>query len=807
MEKDFNERSQGTLEMEKDFIEKSLKTLELDSVLDMLAERAVSEPAKQVARGLMPDSNLWEIKEGLAEVSAAKNMIIIKGSPALHGISDIRASLDRAGRGGTLNTGELLKTAGVMRAARTVRAYGRAERDEETRLDYLFHALRGNKYLEERITSSIVGEGELADSASSDLADIRRKIRAASSRVRDILQRIITSPAYSKALQDPIITMRSDRYVVPVKAEHKGAVPGLVHDISSSGATIFVEPMSVVETNNEIRELMAKEEAEIERILTELSADVADCRDDLLSDLEILISLDLIFAKAGLSFDMNGGEPDVTESGGIVLRRARHPLLPKKTAVPIDITLGEDYDTLVITGPNTGGKTVSIKTLGLLCLMVRCGLHIPADDGSTVPVFGRILADIGDEQSIEQSLSTFSSHMTNIVKILQSCDDNTLLLFDELGAGTDPVEGAALAIAIIEFARNRGAKIAATTHYAELKAYATTSPGVMNASCEFDVETLRPTYRLLTGIPGKSNAFAISRRLGLPEEIIEDAQSRIGEENVGFEEMISRLERQRREMEDDRLQTAKHLKTAEEESRSAEKLRQEMEKMRQDALEAAKREAREIIEDARRVSDEVVEEIRRVKRENSKSGDWQEINRSRADIRGKLNRAEENLAENVSEPQRTENLRPIRVGDTVEILRLGTKAHVISIEADGTLNLQAGIMKVAAAQNTVKLLEDEKPLDKVSVSARSGAQLKSMGTSPELDLRGMTAEEAIPVMERYVDSAMMSGLSSVTIIHGKGTGVLRKAVHLALKKIKGIKSFRLGRFGEGEDGVTIVQLK
>lgn len=793
--------------MEEKFLNKMLKTLELDAVLEMLAERAVSGPAKQAALDLRPDDNLWEIKEGLAEAGTAKNMIVIKGSPALHGISDIRASAERAGRGGTLNTGELLKTAGVMRAARTVRAYGQAERDEETRLDYLFHALKGNKYLEERITGSIIGEGELADSASTDLADIRRKIRAASSRVRDILQRIITSPAYSKALQDPIITMRSDRYVVPVKAESKNAVPGLIHDISSSGATVFVEPMSVVEANNEIRELMAKEEAEVERILTELSAEVADCRDDLESDLEILIALDLIFAKAKLSFDMNGSEPDVTESGGIVLRRARHPLLQKETVVPIDIALGEDYDTLVITGPNTGGKTVCIKTLGLLCLMVRCGLHIPVDDGSSVPVFNRILADIGDEQSIEQSLSTFSSHMTNIVNILQNCNDSTLLLFDELGAGTDPVEGAALAMAIIEFARGVGAKIAATTHYSELKAYATTRPGVMNASCEFDVDTLRPTYRLLTGIPGKSNAFAISRRLGLSEDIIEDAQSRIGEENAGFEEMISKLEHQRREMEYDRIRTAKNLKTAEEESRIAEKLRRELEKTRQDALEAARREAKGIIEDARRVSDEVVEEIRRVKRESSKSGDWQEINQSRADIRGKLNRAEENLADIITDPQNTENTRPIRAGDTVELLSLGTKAQVISIEADGTLNLQAGIMKVAAAQNTVKLLEDEKQLDKAAVSARSGAQLKSMGTSPELDLRGMTAEEAIPVMERYVDSAMMSGLGSVTIIHGKGTGVLRKAVHLALKKIKGIESFRLGRFGEGEDGVTIVQLK
>lgn len=793
--------------MANSLVEKSYKTLELNTVLEMLADQAVSEPAKETVLSFVPGDNLWDIKEGLAEVSTAKNMMILKGSPALHRVSDVRASLDRAARGGMLNTSELLKVAGVMRAARTVKEYGRGERDEETCLDYLFHGLRGNKHLEEQITNAIVGEGELADSASADLASIRRKIRTASSKVRDILQKIITSSTCSKALQDTIITMRSDRYVVPVKAEYKNTVPGLVHDISSSGATLFIEPMGVVETNNDIRELVAKEEAEIERILMEFSFQVAACREDVSSDLEILISLDVIFAKAKLSFDMNGTEPVVTESGAIILHHARHPLLPKKTAVPIDITLGEQYDTLVITGPNTGGKTVSIKTLGLMCLMVRCSLHIPVNDGSSVPIFKKVLADIGDEQSIEQSLSTFSSHMTNIVKVLEVCDEHTLLLLDELGAGTDPVEGAALAISIIEHVRGRGAKIAATTHYTELKAYATTSPGVMNASCEFDVETLRPTYRLLTGIPGKSNAFAISRRLGLDESIIEDAGSRIGEENAGFEEMISKLEQQRREMEWDKLETAKRLKTAREESRTVEKLRQELEKTRRDALESAKREARAIIEEARRVSDEVVDEIRQIKKESAKSADWREINETRADIGGKLNRMEENLADSLDESIAVENSRPIRAGDTVELLSLGTKAQVISVEQDGKLNLQAGIMKITLAQNEVKLLEEEMSYDSKSVSARSASQLKTMGTLPELDIRGTTAEEGIPIMERYLDSAVLSGLSTVTIIHGKGTGVLRKAVHLALKKYKGIKSFRLGKFGEGEDGVTIVQFK
>lgn len=788
-------------------MEKSAKTLELGAVLQLLADQAVSQPAKEVSLSLSPQDNLWEIKEGLAEVETAKTMIALKGSPSLQRVTDVSTSLERAGIGGVLGTGELVRVAGIMRAARTVRAYGAGERGEETRLDYLFHALRGNKYLEDRITNSIIGEGELADSASPDLASIRRLKRAAGARVKDILQKIISSSTYSKALQEPIITMRSDRYVVPVKSESKGSIPGLVHDISSSGATVFIEPMSVVETNNEIRELVSREEAEIERILIELTSQVAACREDIKSDFEILLSIDLIFAKAKLSFNMNASMPAVTQSGGIILKRARHPLLPPKTAVPIDITLGEVYDTLVVTGPNTGGKTVSIKTLGLLCLMVRCALHIPVDDGSSVPVFAKVLADIGDEQSIEQSLSTFSSHMTNIVKILEECDDNTLLLLDELGAGTDPVEGAALAISIIERARSLGAKIAATTHYSELKVYATISDGVMNASCEFDVQTLRPTYRLLTGIPGKSNAFAISRRLGLSEDIIEDAQGRISQENIGFEEIIGKLEQQRLDMEREKMETAKQLRNAETQSQSAEKLRRELEKTRQDALEVARREAREIILSAREVSDQVVEEMRRAKKLNAGSGDIQQINQTRADIRGKLNRAEDDLGETHEDIEAVVNSRPIISGDTVELMSLGTKAQVISVKNDGTLNLQAGIMKISAAQSEVKLLDSEVSYKAKDISARSSAQLRTMGTSPGIDVRGMTSEEAIPVIERYLDSAIMSGLETATIIHGKGTGALRTAVHIELKRMKEIKSFRFGRYGEGEDGVTIVQLE
>ena len=519
------------------YFEKSLITLELPAVLEMLAQQAVGETAKERALALTPASDSAEVRRRLEETTAAKTMMTVRGSPSFAGVKDVWPSLSRADLGGALNTRELLDIARVLQCARLVKGYIADDSVGRTGIDYLFHGLHANKYLEEKISTSIVGEEEIADGASPELATIRRQMRAAAARARDALQKIISSPSYAKALQEPIITMRSDRYVVPVKADHKGAVPGLVHDISASGMTLFVEPMAAVKANNELRELAAKEKLEIERILAELSADCAEHREDIATSFDLLVRLDLIFAKAKLSYKLNCMEA-ATEGRGIVLRHARHPLLEQATAVPIDLELGENFDTLVITGPNTGGKTVSLKTIGLLAVMHQCGLHIPASDGSNLPVFRNVLADIGDEQSIEQSLSTFSAHMTNIVSILSDCDERSLLLFDELGASTDPTEGAALAIAIIEHARKRGAMIAATTHYAELKVYATNEAGVQNASCEFDVETLRPTYRLLVGIPGKSNAFAISRRLGLGDEIISDARARVSSESASFEATI-----------------------------------------------------------------------------------------------------------------------------------------------------------------------------------------------------------------------------------------------------------------------------
>ena len=786
--------------------EKSIKTLELPTVLELLSAEAVSTPAKERVLTLRPADSEYEVRRRLGETTAAKAMMVLKGSPAFSGVKDVRSSLTRAGMGGMLNTRELLDIAGVLQAARTVRAYAGGDSCGRSDIDFLFSSLMANKFLEEKITSSITAEDEIADGASGELATLRRLMRAAASRVKEALQKIISSPAYAKALQEPIITTRSDRYVVPVRADHKGSIPGLVHDVSSSGATLFVEPMAAVKANNELRELRAKEKLEIERILMELSADCGDHGGDITQDFNVLVELDSIFARAKLSYKLNCGEP-VISTGRIVLRKARHPLLPKESAVPIDLELGGAFDTLVITGPNTGGKTVSIKTLGLLCVMAACGLHIPAADGSSVPVFRAVLADIGDEQSIEQSLSTFSSHMTNIVRILEECDDRSLLLFDELGAGTDPVEGAALATAIIENARHKGTYIAATTHYAELKVYATTTAGVQNASCEFDVESLRPTYKLLIGIPGKSNAFAISRRLGLPECVIDDAKGRVSAETASFEETIEKLEQQRRLLENDREEIQKKLRQTEENAKKSEMLRRELEVRLEKADERARREAERILEEARRAAERAFDELDDMKKRRDKELDHIRENQARAEIRRSLNEANRSIQKQQEPVEAKKSSRPLQVGDTVELLSMGVKATVLSIAPDRSLTLQAGIMKVSAGEDEVYLLENVSAGEKKQVSSKNEAVLRTRSTSAELDLRGMMTDEAIPVMERYIDEALMNKLEKVTIIHGKGTGALRAAVSQSLKTNKAVKSYRLGRYGEGETGVTIVELR
>ncbi len=787
--------------------EKSLRTIELPAVLEMLKAQAVSEAAKEETANLRPMTDIYEVREKLAETSAAKKMMEVRGSPSFGGVRDITGAVSRADMGGSLNTIELLDIAAVLRSAANAISYNDGS-NEHTAIDYLFYGLRANKFLENKISTSITGVDEIADSASRELSDIRRHMRIAGDRARQSLNKIISSPTMAKYLQEPIITMRNDRYVVPVKAEHKGQVPGLVHDISSSGATLFVEPITAVQANNEIRELLAKEKKEIERILAELSADVAAHGEDIKTDFKTLVALDMVFARAKLSYSLNCCEPELSSKGELVLKAARHPLLPKGTAVPVDIRLGQEFDTLVVTGPNTGGKTVALKTVGLLCAMAQCGLHIPTRDGSTVPVFEKILADIGDEQSIEQSLSTFSSHMTTTVKMLQECGENTLLLFDELGAGTDPTEGAALAIAIIEHARSRGSMIAATTHYAEMKIYATTTEGVQNASCEFDVETLRPTYRLLIGVPGKSNAFAISKRLGLPEEIIRDAESRIDSESRSFEEVLQNLEFARQQIEREEQDVRISLRKAEEDAAVMEKLRAEIEREREKAAKIAKREADRILREARQTAELVFDELNEMKKQ-AKKQNFQKANEQKTGVYKVLNDAEGRLGVNEPEPLPPPSSRPVKAGDRVKLLSLGTEADVIAVNADGTLQLQAGIMKVTAKEEEVRLVEvqQQKKQTPSTKSSHVKTEVKREAAKAELDIRGMMTDEAIPLVEKFLDNAKMGKLNVVTIIHGKGTGALRKAVHECLRHEKGIKHFRLGVYGEGESGVTVVEFK
>ena len=788
-----------------DRFEKSMQTLELPRVLDMLADQAVTEEGKDKARRFRPETDPVEVTALLAETTAAVEKMVLGGSPAFAGVRPVAGSLQRANMGGSLNTRELLDIAKVLAAARSAKEYGEGDAEKKTPIDVLFHSLRPNRFLEDKITGSIVGDGELADSASPELASIRRHMRATESKVRDILQRIISS-SQAKYLQESIITQRSGRYVVPVKSEFKNEIPGLVHDLSGSGSTFFIEPMGVVKANNELRELQAKEEKEIDRILAELSAEAASFREDINLDYELLIRLDVIFARAKLSNKMHAMAPGLSTKG-LNLRRARHPLLPPKTAVANDLSLGETFDTLVITGPNTGGKTVTLKTIGLLTLMAQCGLHIPAGDGSVIKVCKRVLADIGDEQSIAQSLSTFSSHMSNIVGILEETDDETLILLDELGGGTDPVEGAALASAIIDHARSLGAMVAATTHYAELKVYAMTTPGVENASCEFDVETLAPTYRLLVGIPGKSNAFAIARRLGISEEIIQDAAARVDAENVRFEDVLTKLDHQRQEMEKEQRQAAQLRREMEEASAKAQAYRDQLQKEKEKAEASAKAQARAILDDARRTADQVFQELGDMRKKAQKEQNWQKVNDQRAGLRHKLNEAEDKLG---ARPQAAvpPMLRPAKKGDTVTILKTGTQASVLSVNKDGVLQLQAGILRITAKQDEVRVVEGETQSQKAAKQyiRRTEHKLRSLGAKAEVDLRGMTTDEAELTLAQFLDRAMVSNLTQVTVIHGKGTGAVRKAVHTYLKRCKGVASFRLGRYGEGEDGVTIVEL-
>ena len=784
--------------------ERSFIKLELDLILEQLAQCAGSEEGKTACRSLRPSSDLQDVQQLLDETTAASDLCTRKGNPSFSGVTDIAAALDRADRGGVLQMSELMRVGGVLRCTRTMKSYV-DEADKKTVLDPLFQMLSPNKYLEDRIWSSILSEEEIADTASSELADIRRHMRIQSSKIRDSLQKVISSPSFSKFLREPIITIRQGRYVVPVKSECKNEIPGLVHDVSATGSTFFIEPMSAVSANNALRELELKEQKEIERILAELSAEVAAHRQTIQDNVNILIRLDVIFAKARLGYKMKAWAPLMNDQGKIELRNARHPLIDPKSVVPISLHLGTDFDTMIITGPNTGGKTVTLKTIGLLTLMAECGLHVPAGDGSMLSTFDAVLADIGDEQSIAQSLSTFSSHMRTIVDIVDQCDKRTLVLFDELGAGTDPAEGAALAIALIEFCRKMGSSVAATTHYAELKLYAMRTKGVINASCEFDVDTLKPTYKLLIGIPGKSNAFAISRKLGLSEGILKEAADLVGQSDRDFEDVLSQLEQQRQQMESARIEAERLRAETEKIKQHSQQYSEQLQKEKDKALEQARIQAQQIVEDARRVANAATDEIKAIKKQLSENADTQGINQRQADLRRSLNDAEGKLRVGQADVKRPKPSREILVGDTVGLLKLGTKASVLAINKDGTLQLQAGILKLSAKPDEVYLLENENPYKEKGRPAHSGREMKMKAVASEVDLRGMDSVEAICVLEHYLDEAMRSNVPSVRIIHGKGTGVLRSAVQQSLRKNKFVKKFRLGVYGEGEDGVTIAE--
>ncbi len=792
-----------------ELFEKSIRVLELPQLLELLAQKAVSDEAKARALALSPCTDVRDVARLQDETDAAREKIVRRGAPGFSGVKNVGEALSRAQRGGMLSTYELLRIAGLLTNARRVREYYEADEGEGSVLDRMFATIHANRFLEEKITTAIVSEDEISDAASPELADIRRHKRAAAAKGRQILQKIISSPSYRTVLQEALITQRDGRYVVPVKAEHKGDLPGLVHDISSSGATLFVEPMGVVQANNELKELEAKEKKEIDRILFALSAEAASFAEDIIWDYDILVQLDLIFARGELSCQMDGMRPEIRSDGVVYLHRARHPLLDPKKAVPINVEIGKSFDTLVITGPNTGGKTVSLKTLGLLCLMAQCGLHIPAGDGSAVSVFTRVLADIRDEQSIGQSLSTFSAHMKNIVQILDEADGDSLVLFDELGAGTDPVEGAALAIAIIEHARARGAKIAATTHYAELKTFAMTTAGVENASCEFDVETLCPTYKLLIGIPGKSNAFAISARLGLDPRVIETAKQQMDSESVRFEDVLTQLEQKRQQLEREKIEVDRLLVQKEEDARKAREFRTQMERAKDNARARGEAEAKRILSDAKAAADATFRELDQLRKEQKKlAQDAAKMNEKRVEIVSGINAAREKIGARDEREEIPKPSRPIRVGDLVEIPGTRSRAEVTAVKGD-KLSLRAGVLSMTVKADEVRLIEDDERAALQKSEKKAAAPSRALRTDSarsELDIRGLESLEAESVVENYLDSALRAHLESVTIIHGKGTGALRSAIHAHLRGHRHAKSFRLGAYGEGETGVTIVEL-
>lgn len=792
--------------------EKNSKALEFDKVLEKLAEFTGCADARESAVNLKPESNLLSAQALLNQTTDAYMLLARFGGPSFGGLKNVNNALSRANAGSVLNMKELLDVAGVLRVIRTLSQWRASNAGVQSVLDPLFNALQPNKFLETAIYNAIVSEDEISDNASPALADIRRKIRIQESRVREQLEKFTRSQTNSKFLQENIITQRNGRYVVPVKNEYRGEIAGLVHDTSSSGATVFIEPMAVVEANNEIRVLQSKEREEIERILCELSVQAGDFSQSIKNSYECAVELNLVFAKAQYAYKIKAMPPVLNDSGVINLRSARHPLIDPKKVVPVDIMLGKDFDTLVITGPNTGGKTVSIKTLGLLSMMAMCGLMIPAGDRSEISVFDEILADIGDEQSIEQSLSTFSAHMTNIINIMDNAGTGSLVLIDELGAGTDPVEGAALAMAVLEALHDKGAKIAATTHYAELKAYALETPRVENGCCEFDVATLRPTYRLLIGVPGKSNALAISEKLGLDHGVINRARELVSSENKEFENVVDRLEETRRKMEDEYENARTLSENAKKEKEAADKQREEISKLREQELEKARSQALRVVEQAKREAYTLLQELDKLKKEQQKTKDAAELaRRAKALVKRGVD-AIDSAADPVTDIDDDESYvlpRALKAGDTVIIRDIGKSATVLSpADKNGNVEVQAGAIKTRAKLANLRLCENApKKKEKNSSVKLSGESRLNMAAATRLDLRGMTVDDCLIELDRFIDSSLRTGLNEFTIVHGKGTGALRAAVTRYLKSSPYVKTSRLGIYGEGEDGVTIVTLK
>lgn len=787
---------------------KAFKVLEFDKILERLSSYTESKDVKKRIEEIIPYTELEDARAAQKETTEAMSTLLKLGSPPVNlSVENVLGAVKRTERDGVLHTKELMNISRLLYVARRMKSYIDESAEECTILHGIEEAIITAKQLEDKINSCIVSENEIADDASPELNTIRRKIRNLNGKIKENLNSMIHSTHYKKFLQDPIVTMRSDRYVIPVKSEYRGEVNGIVHDTSASGATLFIEPMSVVNNNNEIRDLHTKEQQEIERILAELSALVAENSHTIFVDYKYVTELDFMFCKGRLSLDMNANEPVLNDKGIIRYKKARHPLIDKEKVVANDIMLGGEYDTLVITGPNTGGKTVTLKTIGLFSIMAAAGLHIPAQDNSEAAVFHHIFADIGDEQSIEQSLSTFSSHMVNTVSILENIDFNSLALFDELGAGTDPTEGAALAIAILDDLHTGKIRTVATTHYAELKMYAMDTPGVENACCEFDLETLSPTYRLLIGIPGKSNAFSISERLGLPDYIIEQARSQIDATAIDFENMLSELEKNKAEIEKEQSELYKTKQEIENLKNSLKEKQDDIKEKRDKMLRDAREEARNILEEAKEVADESIRKYH-AWGQHPKQNNMKKMEAQRSDLRGRMSKLDKKLAYKAKKSSTISDPSDFKVGDSVFVTTLSLNGTVKeAANKDGDLVIQMGFLSSVVNYKNLELLAPEKapkpqhqPKDRYSIN-------KAATINPEINLLGNTVDEAIARLEKYLDDAMIAGLTSVRVVHGKGTGALRKGIHEYLRKLKFVKSYKLAEFGEGDAGVTIVTFK